>query len=135
MSVDIEYPLPGDTVGTTFRVGGSYDRANFLPKPAAGGDTCGTVGILVLPPGSKVRCRLINSFGIEILPAKEDLLGGAPDSGTWEVEFSLDPMTSAPSYSLEATLYVGATPGVPDTTANITIRPAATGPGTVIVLP
>lgn len=123
MSVDIEYPLPNDYVGTTFTAGGDYSSLNARPRKG--------VRILNLPANSKVICTLSGVGGV--IDTKTDDLSNQPESGTWEVQFVLPPTLNQQGCSLHASFIVGGVENDNETTPNLTIRPNATG--NIVVIP
>jgi hypothetical protein len=120
MSLDIEYPLPGDVIGPSFRAGGDYSTIGIFKLP----DMQPVVTTLALPSNARVRCILRNASGGAIR-AESDDLSNAPNSGTWEVAFNLAPGTAiANPCSIEATFLINevmVSPTDTETTINVTV--------------
>jgi hypothetical protein len=82
MSVDIEFPLPGDIVGPEFQAGGVYDIRE-LKKEKKDEKECRTIDLY------RVVCTLYQEGGTMAIQQKM-----SPDSmqgvGVWDVTFSVN---------------------------------------------
>ena len=77
--------------------------------------------ISTLPANSKVICTLYTPNGGPY--EKVYNLEGAPNSGTWEVEFTVGSAMNLYNCSIEAILYVGGNEDGRDTTSSLGIHP------------
>jgi hypothetical protein len=86
-SVELQYPLPTDTIATDFHAGGTYDASSAL-NPKRNDAAAGPVALTSpLPANSYIRCELVAADGTSLGVGVEDLTD-QDDVGTWDVQIT-----------------------------------------------